>query len=139
MARAARHRDQAGTCDKLAKGRLVTAIIRHRTKIPIATKATKLDRPCVYILATNRHGDLDIGATSNLFRLMAKHTQSPGAKRLVYVEFFEDMPDASQRADRLNEKQRAQQISLIEKLNPNWLNLFDAETGQLLAGPNDQG
>ena len=98
-----------------------------------------MDRPCVYILASDRDGDLDIAATSNLFRLMAKQASNDGAKRLVYVEFFEDMPDASQRANRLNEKQRAQQISLIEKLNPNWLNLFDAETGQLLAGPNDQG
>ena len=106
-----------------------------------------MDRPCVYVLANDRDGGLDIGATSNLFRLMAKHTANSGEgeannsnePHLVYVEFFEDMPDASQRANRLNEKQRSQQISLIEKLNPNWLNLFDAETGQLLAGPNDQG
>ena len=98
-----------------------------------------MDRPCVYILASDRDGDLDIAATSNLFRLMANHAQDSGAKQLVYIEFFEDMPDATQRANRLNDKPRAQQISLIEKLNPNWLNLFDAETGQLLAGPNDQG
>ena len=98
-----------------------------------------MDRPCVYILASDRDGDLDIAATSNLFRLMAKHTQSPGAKQLVYIEFFEDMPDAAQRASKLNEKLRAHQVSLIERLNPNWQTLFSTETVQLLAGPNVQG
>ena len=105
-----------------------------------------MDRPCVYVLANDRDGGLDIGATSNLFRLMAKHTANSGEgeannsnePHLVYVEFFEDMPDATQRASRIQGKPRDWQLSLIESLNPDWKNLFNAQTGELAAVLNDQ-
>ena len=101
--------------------------------------------PCVYILASARDGILYIGVTSNLGKRMAEHdegliegfTKRYGVKQLVYYEMHVTMPDAILREKRLKEWKRAWKVRLIESFNPEWLNLFDAETGEIAFGPAD--
>jgi putative endonuclease len=100
--------------------------------------------PCVYIVASKRNGTLYIGVTSDLANRVNKHKQGLIAgfsKRyrvhmLVYYERHETMPDAIRREKRLKEWHRVWKIRLIESMNPEWIDLFDA-SGEILAGPAD--
>ena len=58
-------------------------------------------------------------------------------KQLVYYEFFEIVPEAITREKRLKEWQRAWKARLIKSANPEWLNLFDATTGEIAPLPSD--
>ena len=88
-----------------------------------------MDRqPCVYILASRRHGTLYIGVTSNLIQRLHKHriAEVPGftsryaVYRLVYFEMFEDMPSAIAREKQLKNWRRDWKVALIERGNPFW-------------------
>ena len=101
--------------------------------------------PCVYILASKRNGTLYTGVTSDLSDRVNKHKQDLIAgftKRyrvhtLVYYEMHNLMPDAIRREKQIKEWQRAWKIRLIESMNPEWIDLFDALSGEILAGPAD--
>jgi putative endonuclease len=85
----------------------------------------------VYILASKRNGTLYVGVTNNLARRMAEHaaklvpgfTQKYAVDRLVYFEAFESILEARARERSLKRWRRAWKIELIEKLNPDWLDL----------------
>lgn len=102
--------------------------------------------PCVYILASRPHGVLYIGVTSDLHDRMAEHDQALlegftkryGVKLLVYCELHETMDDAIRREKRLKEWNRAWKVRLIETMNPEWRNLFDPATGEIIEGPADR-
>lgn len=88
-----------------------------------------MDRqPCVYILASRRHGTLYVGVTSNLFARLTQHreklisgfTSRYGVARLVHVEVTESMAGAIHREKQLKAWKRDWKIALIEKANPNW-------------------
>jgi putative endonuclease len=49
--------------------------------------------------------------------------------RLVYFECFEDIEAAIQREKRLKKWSRAWKIALIEKDNPNWIDLYPEIAG----------
>lgn len=59
-------------------------------------------RPCVYIMASKKHGTLYIGVTSNLVARIYQHkhdqtqgfTSKYGIHKLVYYEHLESMYDA---------------------------------------------
>jgi putative endonuclease len=101
--------------------------------------------PCVYILASKRNGTLYTGVTSDLFDRVAKHkqdliegfTKRYGVHRLVYYEMHNTMPEAIRREKQIKEWQRAWKIRLIESMNPEWIDLFDERTGEILHGPSD--
>ena len=86
----------------------------------------------VYILASGLGGTLYIGVTNDLVRRVFEHRQKSAegftkrynVDRLVYYEQFEDIENAIRREKRLKKWNRAWKISLIEKLNPNWDDLF---------------
>jgi len=90
-------------------------------------------QPCIYILASKRHGTLYIGVTSDLPRRVAEHkgggvpgfTSRYGVTRLVYFEPHDRMEGAIQRERQLKEWRRAWKIRLIETLNPWWRDLYD--------------
>ena len=90
-------------------------------------------RPAVYILASKRNGTLYIGVTSNLPARVWQHkndlvegfTKKYGVHRLVYFEIYDDMDEAIQREKRLKKWRRQWKIELIEKNNPQWMDLFD--------------
>ena len=90
-------------------------------------------QPCVYILASEKNGTLYIGVTSNLPKRAWEHRESVvdgfsrtyGVKRLVYSEFHETMEAAITREKQLKKWNRAWKIELIERDNPDWLDLYD--------------
>ena len=87
-----------------------------------------MKQPCVYILASRRHGTLYIGVTSSLARRVMQHreglipgfTRRYGVKRLVWYEVHDTMEAAIQREKRLKEWRRAWKIDLIETHNEFW-------------------
>ena len=89
-------------------------------------------QPAVYILASQRNGTLYIGVTSDLVQRVWQHrnglvegfTKKYGVHRLVYYELHADMTEAIQREKRLKKWNRAWKIELIERENPEWLDLW---------------
>jgi putative endonuclease len=89
-------------------------------------------RPCVYILANQRHGTLYVGVTSDIARRVWDHktgivdgfTSRYDVRRLVYAEFHAAMADAILREKRVKKWRRAWKIKLIEKGNPDWRHLY---------------
>lgn len=87
----------------------------------------------VYILANKRNGTLYVGSTNDLIQRTWQHKQKfiksftsrYDVTKLVYYEVFQDGTNMAQREKRLKEWHRAWKISLIEKNNPNWIDLFE--------------
>jgi len=92
-----------------------------------------MKNPAVYILASKKNGTLYIGVTSDLVkrtwqhknRIVSGFTEQHQVDRLVYFEQFDDMENAIMREKVLKKWQRAWKIRLIEKTNPDWLDLYD--------------
>lgn len=86
----------------------------------------------VYILASKRNGVLFIGITHDLYKQVFHHKQEiiPGfaqkyhVNRLVYFENFDNFEEAIYREKCLKDWRRQWKISLIEKQNPLWEDLF---------------
>ena len=86
----------------------------------------------VYILASRIGGTLYIGMTRDLVRRVGEHklkvvegfTKKYDVVKLVYFEQFDDPENAIKREKRLKKWPRAWKISLIEKQNPNWSDLY---------------
>jgi putative endonuclease len=84
--------------------------------------------PCVYLLASRRHGTVYIGVTADLMARLHQHrtgaTRGFAAKyevyRLVHFEMFEDMYAAISREKQLKTWRRAWKIALVEENNPFW-------------------
>jgi putative endonuclease len=91
----------------------------------------------VYILANRIGGTLYIGVTNDLVRRVAEHrlkaaesfTKRHDVNRLVYFECFDEIEQALHREKRLKKWTRAWKISLIEKDNPNWIDLYPQIAG----------
>ena len=86
----------------------------------------------VYILASRIGGTLYIGVTNDLVRRVYEHksgvaegfTKDYDVNRLVYFECFDEVEAAIQREKRLKKWPRAWKIALIEKENPDWIDLY---------------
>ena len=91
----------------------------------------------VYILASRIGGTLYIGVTNDLVRRVFEHrlkaaesfTKRHDVVRLVYFECFDDIEQAIHREKRLKKWARAWKVSLIEKDNPNWIDLYPQIAG----------
>jgi putative endonuclease len=91
----------------------------------------------VYILASRIGGTLYIGVTNDLVRRVGQHklkiaesfTKRYEVVRLVYFEAFDQIEQAIQREKRLKKWPRAWKISLIEKDNPDWIDLYPEIAG----------
>jgi putative endonuclease len=91
----------------------------------------------VYILANRIGGTLYIGGTNDLIRRVGEHrlelvegfSKKHGIHTLVYIEQFDDIENAIKREKRLKKWPRAWKISLIEKDNPNWIDLYPQIAG----------
>ncbi len=88
-------------------------------------------QPCVYILASQPHGTLYIGVTSNLTARLWQHrnevaegfTSRYHVHRLVRYELLGDMERAIAREKQLKRWHRQWKINLIESENPDWHDL----------------
>jgi len=86
----------------------------------------------VYIMASKRHGMLYIGVTSSLIKRVFEHkndlasgfTNKYHIHNLVYYEIANDADVAISREKQLKKWNRAWKISLIEKVNPQWRDLY---------------
>ena len=85
-------------------------------------------QPCVYIMASSRHGTIYIGVTSDLMARIHQHregltrgfTRRYGVNRLVFYEMHETMDAAITREKQLKAWKRDWKIALIEQENPFW-------------------
>lgn len=92
-----------------------------------------MKQPCVYLLASQRNGTRYIGVTSDLVKRVWEHkqdfvdgfTKKHGVHDLVWYEQHEDMLAAITREKALKEWKRAWKLELIEKLNPEWKDLYE--------------
>ena len=94
-------------------------------------------QPCVYILASHRHGTLYAGVTSDLYTRICAHrngtfegfTKKYNVKMLMWFEPHDTMESAIRREKNIKEWKRGWKIELIEKINPVWKDLFDEMFG----------
>ena len=88
----------------------------------------------VYIMASKRNGTIYIGVTSNLLGRIYQHktevvegfTKEHGIHMLVYYEACETMEQAIHREKRLKKYTRKAKLALIEKMNPDWKDLYES-------------
>ncbi len=89
-------------------------------------------QPAVYILASKRNGTLYVGVTSDLCKRLWEHkqnlvagfTQKYRVHVLVYYELHADMLAAITREKQIKKWNRAWKIQLIERMNPDWRDLW---------------
>ncbi|MFL5765987.1 MAG: GIY-YIG nuclease family protein [Bacteroidia bacterium] len=88
----------------------------------------------VYILSNKPNGTLYVGATSNLSRRIMQHKNKASKKsfsaqysvnKLMYFECFEALDEAFAREKQLKAGSRMKKILLINKFNPQWVDLYD--------------
>jgi putative endonuclease len=87
----------------------------------------------LYILSNRRNGVLYVGVTNDLVRRMIEHkskavpgfTRNYGVMRLVYLEEHSSIFEARARERTMKRWHRAWKIALIEKTNPQWLDLSE--------------
>ncbi len=86
---------------------------------------------------TNKpNGTLYIGVTNDLVRRSYEHrnsiiggfTKKYNLKMLVYFEMFDRVEDAILREKRLKKWNRQWKVDMIEKSNPDWLDLYNQIT-----------
>jgi putative endonuclease len=90
-------------------------------------------QPAVYILASKRNGTLYVWVTSDLVKRIWEHknnmvegfTKRYRVKELVWYELHESMESAIMREKRIKDWKRAWKLELIERKNPDWLDLYD--------------
>ena len=87
----------------------------------------------VYILASRRNGTFYVGMTLDLFRRIWEHkndvvegfTKKYGIKNLVYYEVYDSAENAIRREKRLKRWTRKSKMEEIEKMNPQWKDLYE--------------
>jgi putative endonuclease len=88
----------------------------------------------VYCMASSRNGTLYLGVTNDLVRRVYQHktkalggfTAKYGVTRLVWYECYDDAITAIAREKELKKWRRAWKLELIEKMNPDWADLYDS-------------
>jgi len=86
-----------------------------------------------YILASKKNGTLYVGVTSDLVKRIYEHknklvdgfTKKYDVTNLVHYEVFDDPENAILREKRIKEWRRGWKIELIEKNNPEWMDLYE--------------
>jgi len=86
----------------------------------------------VYILASKRNGTMYVGVTGNLANRIYEHkedlrdgfSKKYGIHHLVWFEEYGDVQDAIVREKRIKKWRRAWKMELIEKMNPEWRDLY---------------
>ncbi len=96
-------------------------------------KNMPVKQPAIYIMANGCNGAIYTGVTSDLIKRVYEHkyadlagfTQKHRCKYLVYYEFIEDMISAIAREKQLKGRSRKRKLTLIEKVNPYWEDLYE--------------
>ena len=86
----------------------------------------------VYLLASRKNGTLYLGLTNNLIRRVYEHkadfvrgfTSRYGVHLLVWFECYDDPVTAITREKQIKKWHREWKINLIQKENPDWIDLY---------------
>ena len=86
----------------------------------------------VYILASQPHGTLYVGVTSDLVQRIWQHkikavpgfTTKYAMDQLVWYKAHQDWEAAIRREKQIKEWKRTWKIQLIERENPHWIDLY---------------
>jgi putative endonuclease len=97
----------------------------------------------VYFMASKKYGILYVGFSGRLPTRVYQHktgetkgfTSRYNVKRLVYYEGYTDPNEAIRREKQVKKWKRAWKIRLIQKHNPEWIDLYD--DGVILALPRE--
>lgn len=97
-----------------------------------------MKQPAIYIMANKKNGTLYVGVTSNLIKRAYEHregliegfTKKYSCKQLVYYEQHSTMYSALEREKQVKSGSRKKKLELIEKMNPNWKDLFSEISGR---------
>lgn len=93
----------------------------------------------VYILTTKNNTTLYVGVTSDLVSRVMEHREKKyprsftaryGIHKLVYFELFHHIEEAIPREKQIKAGSRQDKISLIEKMNSEWKDLFEEEVSK---------
>lgn len=92
----------------------------------------------VYMMTDSRRGVLYVGVTSNLVSRAQQHrdgeiagfTRQHGCKSLVWFETHEDIAAAIRREKLIKRWRRSWKITLVETLNPEWVDLVPGLLGE---------
>jgi len=87
----------------------------------------------VYILCNKRNGTLYTGVTSDLIRRVYEHrnylvegfTKKYNVHNLIWYEIHDTAESAISREKQMKRWERKWKIELIEKLNPDWTDLYN--------------
>ena len=85
-----------------------------------------------YILTNKGKNMFYTGVTNNLVRRLSEHkakinksfTAKYSINKLVYFEVFSQIPDAIRREKQIKKYKTLWKYNLIERINPNWDDLF---------------
>lgn len=91
----------------------------------------------IYMMSDRYRGGIYTGVTAYLPERITQHREGRGSdfvarygfKRLVYAEQHNNIRDAIQREKAIKKWRRAWKIDLIERMNPDWDDLFDRFNG----------
>jgi putative endonuclease len=86
----------------------------------------------VYLLSSQPHGTVYVGKTTDLLKRVWEHknkvvssfTAKYGVDRLVWFEVHESLEAAFRREKQIKSWKRTWKIQLIEKDNPDWVDLY---------------
>ena len=93
-----------------------------------------MDRPgFVYIMASARNGTIYVGSTSDLVQRGWQHrggladgfTKRHGCRLLVWFEPHDSIDGARSRELQMKKWKRLWKLSEIERVNPEWADLYD--------------
>ena len=88
----------------------------------------------IYIITNKNNSTLYIGVTSNLPKRILEHIEKRyensfsaryNLDKLVYFEQFQMIGDAIEREKQLKAGNRGTKLNLINKLNPDWKDLYE--------------
>ena len=87
----------------------------------------------VYLMASRKHGTLYVGVTNDLLGRVYQHktnavpsfTSRYAIHSLVWFESYDDPLNAIVREKELKKWRREWKIGLIERTNPEWVNLYE--------------
>lgn len=88
---------------------------------------------CVYMMADRYRGAIYTGVSAEIAARTAAHREGRGSRfcakyglnRLVYAERHDDIYAAIAREKAIKKWRRAWKIELIERANPDWLDLYE--------------
>jgi putative endonuclease len=91
-----------------------------------------MKQPAVYILSNRKNGTLYTGVTSNLLERVYKHKEEItkgfsskyDCKMLVFYEVHETLESEILREKQIKGGSRNRKIQLIQKMNPEWQDLY---------------